>query len=394
MIFGTREVSTDLGAFSSEKCSACKGSYTYHFYKITRFFVVFFMNLIPLGSHYEAVCEGCEDSKAVDGKTGRSIARQNFKKRSRALAVKTIFKLAATALVIAAAVVLPLTLRIPLDTRPETLKNLVTEDGLYSIQNSEGHVLGVVQIAEGMNLLTYYDDTSVLVKETGADGSFKMHEYRQEATNESGQDDVFLVRIPGNPGILEDKYGTPVRIYHYDTETDALGYSRGVDDLSAIEYTPEKVVYPFKYYSSDTQEPTDYKLVLYFTGDKQLEATYIPELATGETNQFVMVTIRELKNGRIASEVIYHFDENTIALAKEAGLTHQSSAQDILNFIDQNALVSTMVTDFEYYKNTKVISKMTLSMQDAGGDMQSVAQEFDITVKNGYYIVQSVSEAQ
>ncbi len=394
MIFGTREVSTDLGAFSSEKCSVCKGSYTYHFYKITRFFVVFFLNLIPLGSHYEAVCEGCEDAKAVDGKTGRGIARQNFKKRSRALTAKTFFKLAAVAIVIAAAVALPLTLRIPLDTRPETLKSLVSEDGLFSIQNSEGEVLGVVQIAEGMNLLTYYDDTSVLVKETGADGSFKMHEYRQEATNEAGQDDVFLVRIPDNPGILEDRYGTPVRIYHYDTETDAMGYSRGVEDLSAIEYKADKAVYPFKYYSTDTQEPTDYLLVLYFAGDKQLEATFIPQLATGETNQFVMLTVRDLKNGRIASETIYNFDDNTITLAKQAGLTQQSSAQDILNFIDQNTFASAMVTDFEYYKNTKVISKMTLSMQDSGGNMQSVSQEFDITVKDGYYIAQSVQEAQ
>lgn len=388
MIFGTREVSTDLGVFSSEKCCACKSSYTYHFYKITRFIVIFFMNLIPLGSHYEAVCEGCEDARAVDGKTGRGIAKQNFKKRHRALAAKTVLKLAAAVVVIAAAVVLPLTIRVPLDTRPETLKSLVTQDGLYSIQDSAGNVLGVVQAAGDMKLLTYYDDVSVLVKEKGADGSFKKHDYRQEATNETEQDDIFLVRIPDNPGILEDRYGTPVRIYHYDTETDTMAYSRGVEDLSAIEYTADKVVYPFKYYS-DTQEPTDYLYVLYFMGDKQLDATFIPQLATGETNQFVMLTLRELKGGRIRSETIYNFDESAIELAKQAGLTQQSSAQDILGFLDENALVPTMVTDFEYYKNTKVISKMTLSMQDSGGNMQSVSQDFDIIVKNGYYIVQS-----
>jgi|GEM_PF-1601338 len=394
MIFGTREVRTDLGAFSSEKCSACKNSYTYHFFKITRFIVVFFLNLIPLSSHYEAVCEGCDDAKAIDGKTGRNIAKEHFKKRTRALTAKTVLKLTAALVVIAAAMVLPLTIRIPLDKRPETLKSLVSKDGLYSIQNSEGDVLGIVQIADGMNLLTYYDDVSVLVNESGADGSFKVHEYRQEATNETEQDGFFLVRIPDNPGILEDRYGTPVRIYHYDTENDAIGYSRGVADLSSIEYTANKAVYPFKFYSSDTQDPTDYLFVLYLAGDKRLEATFIPQLATGETNQFVMLTVKAMENGRIASESVYSFSENTIALAKKAGLTQQSNAQDILNFLDQNGLTPDMTTDYAYYKNTKVISKMTLRMQDANGNMQSVSQDFDITEKNGYYIAQAVEEEQ
>ncbi len=394
MIFGTREVSTDLGVFSSEKCSACKSSYAYHFHKITRFIVVLFVNLIPLGSHYEAVCEGCEDSRAVDGKTGRGIAKQNFRKRHLALTVKTILKLTAALVVITAAVMLPHTIPISPVSHPDTLKSLVSEDGLYSIQNSDGEVLAVVQIADGMNLLTYYDDASVLVKEPGADGSFIKHEYRQEATNEANPDGIFLVYIPDNPGILEDRYGTPVRIYHYDTDTDALGYSRGVEDLSAIEYKADKSVYPFKYYSSDTQEPTDYLFVLYFEGNKQLEATFIPQLATGETNQFVMLTVKELLNGRVASESVYNFSENTIALAKKAGLTQQSTAQDILNFVEQNKLTPNMVTDYEYYKKTKVISKITLAMQDADGNMQSVSQDFDIAVKNGYYIVQSMENYQ
>jgi hypothetical protein len=393
MIFGTRDVKNDLGTFSSEKCSACKDSYTYHFYKITRFIVVFFMNLIPLGSHYEAVCEGCEEARAVDANTGRGIAKQHFKKRSWALTAKTVFKLAAVAVVIGAAVALPLTLRFSLDTRPETLKVLVSEDGLYSIQDSEGEVLGVVQVTDGVNRLTYYDDTSVLVKEPGADGSFLKHDYRQEATNEAKQADLFLVRIPDNPGILEDRHGTPVRIYHYDTANDAIGYSRGVEDLSAIQYTSNKVTYPYKYYSSDKEEATEYTMVLYFAGNKELEATFIPELGSSEINQFVMLTVRELKNGRVISETVYHFGESTIALAKEAGLTQQSSAQDILDFIEQNKPDS-MVTDYEYYNNTKVITKMTLTLQDSDGNMQSVSQDFDVTVKNGYYIVQTVAEEQ
>jgi len=167
-----------------------------------------------------------------------------------------------------------------------------------------------------------------------------------------------------------------------------------VEDLSTIEYTADKVVYPYKYHSSQTQEPTDYLFVLYLAQDKQLEATFIPDLATGETNQFVMLTVKTFKNGRIVSESAYNFDESAIALAKQFGITKQSQAQDILRFLEQHALTPSVITEYQYYKNTKVISKMTLSMQDAGGVLQSVSQDFDILVKNGYYIVQSSEEVQ
>lgn len=396
MIFGIKEVRNDLGEFSSDKCSACKSSELYHFYKITRFLVVFFINLVPLGSRFEAVCCGCEDTLAVDNRSGRATARKNFNKRRIAIAAKTALKLAAAAVIVAAAVTLPLTIRIPLDTRPETLKNLITEteDGLYGIQDRDGNVLGIVQIEEGERTLTYYDDVSVLVKEPGADGSFKMHESRQEATNDAEQDDIFLVRIPDNPGVLEDRYGIPVRVYHYDSENDTLGYARGIDDLSTITYSADKVIYPFKYYSSSAEEPTSYVMVLYFAGDKQLLTTFIPELSTGETNQFVSLTVDEMKDSRIQTETQYVFDTDAINMAKQAGLTDQSSAQDILNFIDQDSADPLLITNYEYFENTKVVTNTTLTMPDSNGDMQSVSQVFNVTARNGYYIVSAAEQAE
>ncbi len=396
MIFGIKEVRNDLGEFSSDKCSACKNSETYHFYKITRFLVVFFLNLIPLGSHYEAVCTGCQDTLAVDNQTGIKIARENFNKRRLAIAAKTAFKLLAAAVVIAAAVVLPLTVRFPLDARPETLKGLIaeTEDGYYGIQDRNGNVLGIVEVAGGDKILTYYDDVSVLVKEPGADGSFKMHEYRQEATNDTQQDDVFLVRIPDNPGVLEDRYGIPVRVYHYDSEKDALGYSMGVNDLTAITYTADKVTYPFHYYSNDSNDPTEYVWVLYLSGNRHMTAVFIPELPTGETNVFAALSVKDLSGGRTVTATQYNFNNSMIVKAGEAGLSHLSSAQDILDFLDQNKPLPTSVTDYQYYEGTKVVSSMTYSMPDANGNMQSVTQPFSVTEKNGYYIVKTEGTAE
>ncbi len=391
MIFGIKEVRNDLGEFSSDKCSACKSSETYHFYKITRFLVVLFVNLIPLGSRYEAVCAGCQDTLAVDNHTGGTLARKNFNKRRLGIAAKTALKLIAAAAVIAAAVVLPLTVRFPLDAQPETLKNLITEteDGFYGIQDRSGFVLGIVEVAGGEKTLTYYDDVSVLVKEPGADGSFKKHEYRQEATNDAQQDGVYLVRMPDKPGILEDRYGIPVRVYHYDSEKDALGYSMGVSDLTAITYTADKVTYPFHYYSNDSSAPTEYVWVLYLAGDKQLTAVFIPELSTGETNVFAALSIKELSGGRVQKETQYNFDDAAITKAGEAGLSHTSSLKDIQSFLDQNTPLPASVTEYQYYGDTKVVSGITYSMPDANGDMQSVTQPFSVTVRDGYYIVRT-----
>lgn len=396
MIFGIKDVRNDLGEFSSDKCSACQSSETYHFYKITRYLVVFFLNLIPLGSHYEAVCSSCQDTLAIDKQTGGGIARKNFNKRRLGLAAKTALKLAAAAIVIAAAVVLPLTVRFPLDARPETLKTLITEteDGLYGIQDRDGNVLGIVSVAGGEKTLTYYDDVSVLVKESGADGSFKVHEYRQEATNDTQQEGVYLVRIPDNPGVLEDRHGIPVRVYHYDSNKDALGYAMGVDDLTAITYTADKVTYPFHYYSNDTNDPAAYVWVLYLSADKQLTAVFIPELPTGETNVFAALTVKDMAGGRMQTATQYNFDDDTISKAGKAGLSHLSSMQDILKFLSDNTPLPASVTDYQYFENTKVVSGITYSMPDANGKMQSVSQPFSVTPRNGYYIVKAAEQAE
>ncbi len=394
MIFGIKEVRKDLGEFSSELCSACQNSERYHFYRITRYLVIFFIKLIPLGSEYEAVCTVCSDKVPVQTDSGRAIARAHFKKRLFALGFLTWLKLIIAAAIVAAVVALPLTIRIPLDTRPETLKSLITEteDGVYGIQDRDGRVLGIVQIEGGEKKLTHYDDVSVLVKEPGADGSFKMHEFRQEATNDTQTEDIFLVRIPDNPGILEDRNGIPVRIYHYDSANDALGYSRGVEDLTTITYSAGKAVYPYKYYSSDSEEPTSYVLALYFVQNKQLLATFIPKLPTGETNQFVSLSVEEMKDGRVQTDTQYVFDTNMVTQARQAGLTEQSSAQDILSFLEVNKPKPYLVTSNEYFENTKVVINTTLSMPDANDKMQSVSQTFNVTPRNGYYIVSAAKQ--
>lgn len=394
MIFGVKEVRNDLGEFSSDTCSACHSGSQYRFSKISRFLVVFFVSLIPLGSRYEAVCVDCADTLAVDAAAGRKIARAHFGGRHFALGLKTALKLIAAAAIVAAAVALPLTLRFPLDSRPETLKSLIpqTQDGLFSIQDRDGNVLGVVEVASGVKTLTFYNDASVRVNEPGADGSFIMHEYRQEATNDAEQDGIFLVRLPGNPGVLEDRYDIPVRVYHYDSENDTLGYSRGVADLTSIAYTAGKAVYPFQYFTSGSDAPSDYYLVLYLTGDKNLLCTFVPDRAGSV--EFGSLVVDELENGRLTRESQYIFEDSIVNKAKAAGLTQQSSAQDILDFLAETAPTPDMITGYEYYQNTKVITGMSLNIPSPDGTAQSVSQQFSVTVKNGYYIIQATGDVQ
>ncbi len=396
MIFGVKNVQTELGEFSSEKCVACKDSYTYRFIKATRFLVVFFINLIPLSSRYEAVCAECKDTLAVDNKTGRKIAKANFNKRRLRLAVFTILKPAVAAIVIAAAVALPLTLR-GLDTSPEAIKSLFadSEDGIYGVEDSGGNMIAFVQVENGVNTITFYDDVSVLVGEPGADGSFKLHEYRQEATNDAEQPDgLFLVRIPDNPGMLVDRFGIPVRTYYYDSANDTYGYSRGVVDLSSISYTADKVTYPFHYFTSSSDEPTEYVYVLYFSGGRELLAQFIPKLPTGETNQFVSLTVTDIVNGRDQTVTQYDFDDNMKKMAVQAGITQESSVQDILDFLEQYSPAPSYVTAYTYYKNTKVPSGISYSMPDANGDMQTVTQALTVQEKNGYYIVRAENQSE
>ena len=178
-----------------------------------------------------------------------------------------------------------------------------------------------------------------------------------------------------------------MRVYHYDTASDTLGYSRGVPDLSAIVYEAGKITYPFMYYTSD-QEPTPFYLVLYINGDTQYEATFIPDPAAAGADQLVMLGQRRLNSGRIVSESIYNLDADLLTLAAEKGLTHESTLADLEGFMDENKLAAYMTTSYEYYKNTKVVSRMSLSMQDANGVTQTASQDFDVTEKNGYYIMQ------
>lgn len=167
----------------------------------------------------------------------------------------------------------------------------------------------------------------------------------------------------------------------------------GVDDLTTIVYTADKVTYPYKHYTSDASEPSKYVYVLYL-GDKQIQATFFPDESTGEFKQLISVTVNDLKNGRISTQTQYVFGDNTVSEAKNAGLSPQSSANDILTFLEKSNPEPTLATSFEYYENTKVMTSMTFSLPDANGTMQSVTQLFNVTFKNGYYIVLAAEQTE
>ena len=78
MIFGTKKARAALGKFTSEKCAACKKSNEYVFYRVTKYIVVFFISLIPIGNSYECECIKCDDKLQIDKKAGRKLARQKF----------------------------------------------------------------------------------------------------------------------------------------------------------------------------------------------------------------------------------------------------------------------------------------------------------------------------
>ncbi len=401
MFFGIREKRIQMGSFNSDKCEKCGKGEEYQFFKITKYFVAFFINLIPLGSSYEYVCEQCEVTETVDRDAGKILANKKFGKKQRIQILQTVLKISAFLLVIAAAVVLPLLLRQPDFTNPAVLKALVKDDGVYSIQNDKGDIYAIVEILEGEKTITFFDDTSTLTGEGGADKGFVIHHHYEQVSDdkqvypgallEIGEDR--FERILDDVGVLKDQYDVPVRSYYFDIENDSLGFAMGIADLTTIEYTKDKATYYLDYYLSD-QDVQSYAVVLYLGDTQKISATFIPKLSGDDYDQLASLNVYKLENGRVLSQTIYELDEETQTLAYDSGILISSSLDEINAFIKDNELKPVYIVEYKYYKDTEVVTSMDISMPDELGVMQTTPQNFDVTMKNGYYIQQEHQEAE
>lgn len=385
MIFGKREKKIEIGNFTGEKCNECKDSNTYKFVMIPRYLVVFFMNLLPIGSRYEYVCEKCGAAVASEAKAGSESLEKNFRRKKFRIGLFSFLKIFAIVAVIAAAVILPLTLSNNYGPSPQFIKSLVSKDGTYNITDKKGNNFATVKVSGSEKALTFLDRVSQLVGEPGADGTFYIHQYYQEANDSKGK--TALIHPADDSGILSDRYDVPIRYYYYNTSTDTLGYAIGVKDLSAIKYTANKAVYPFSYYTSGS-DPQKYSIILFVTDKQRLIATFFPPTSGDKTeNQLASLEIQDYDlSGRIAKDTVYYFDDKLMSLAKSSGISESSSSGDLLNFITQNKPDPYATSEDKYYMNTKVISSQTFSMPDSSGKMQTYTQNYDVTEKNGYYI--------
>lgn len=385
MFFGKQTVRHEYGVFSSDTCPACGKGTTFRLLSIRQYIVVLFAKLLPASIKYETVCEECEESQTLDKDIGRNVAKKYFAESHRAVCIADALKTAVAVVIIAAIIAVPVAIigSAPV-ADPQVLKNLVSEDGLYSIQNAKGDVLGIVEVSDGEKLVTFLDDSSVLVGEPGAGSQFIRHEHYKEQRDADGE--TTLVRIAESPGMLKDKHGIIVREYFYSKVSNKLGYEKGVEDLSAIEYTPKKAVYPFSYYLGGAAEPSLYTVVLFIEREKRFEATF-----TFEHDDPALVTLfeRDYENGRPVREIIYQFDDAAIALAQQAGLSPQSLSKDIQSFLETHKPAALVQSEFTYYKNTRVPLVMNLSVPGSDKDF---VQSFEVTQKGAYYIVRALSD--
>ncbi len=390
MIFGAKDVRQELGRFSGDNCETCTEGYIYRLVRVTRFLVVFFISLIPLGSRYEAVCDSCEAVKEMDKIEGRHIEKTEFRKRSAALNTVTALKLCALALVLAAAVALPLTLTRPATPGPQALKNMITEDGTYTIQGADGRVLGIVHQADGKKTLTFYEISSPLSGTSAGKHSYiKRDYYTESADGKLTKDGVKLTRKMDNPGLLEDWYGTAVRMYAYDASTASLSMARGVDKLSSIQYEDTRVIYPLSYTASDGSTQV-FTTVLYLEPDAHIEATFVP--SGDDLDLLAMVTVKRMENGRTTTETAYRLGTDSITAAIQQQIGSNSTAGEIMAFVESAGLTPVTELRYHYYDSTKVYTSVELTAADETGTMQTETQNFEITRKGRYYIQKILDE--
>ncbi len=384
MRFGTRERTTSLGRFTSDKCRACK-NVKFRMDKKVRYPVVFGIRTIPARVSYVSVCERCGEEKPVSGSTARYLARKHFRgaqfRHQLGLALRTLI----VAAIIAALVIMPFAIQIPVNRDPDILKSLVNEDGDYAIKDSSDEVLAIVHVEGGVKTITWYDEVSVMTGTGSRGGQFYEHEIYKEATDSAGN--TIMIHDQDDPGQLLDQYHTIIRQYSYDEDTGSLGFYRGVEDLSGIHYSARKVTYPMVYFTDDG-EKQQYLTVLYLLHNAQLRAQFAMSASTGAYDRLVSVSVDTLSGTRVTDQAYYYFDDDTIDLAAQVGLTQDSAAQDFADFITVNSIDSTLSCHYEFYGNTHVVQSQTTAQPDANGTMQSVTTNYTVTTKRGYYILQ------
>lgn len=383
MFFGTKEKKVKLGTFTSEQCTSCGEAETYSFFRITKFFVAFFINLIPLGTRYECECEQCGTDIEVDKQAGQEIAKTRFKMQNSEQNALIFLKLLAVAVFIAAAVILPMVLIKPAPT-PELLTSLVDDEaGIYTVMNEDGVILASVQVADNEKNLVHYNELSRLTGEPGAQHGFTMHKNYEQA--ESTEEGIELEIAYDNAGVLEDKYGVPVRAYHYDLANESYGYSYGIEDLSSIEYSNGKAVYTFKGYKKDN-EIVNSTSVMHIEDDRRITATFEPTDTDASQLRLTNIIIAEYENGRSVNEVLYQANSSSDIVFVGA-ITPESSAQEIVQFLEQNELKPAYSISYEYFGNTKVYTKIITSVPDQMGTLQPTEKRFDVIEKDGFYIL-------
>jgi hypothetical protein len=355
--------------------------------KKVKYIVAFGARTIPMHVRYASVCERCGAEEPVANATARGLARKYFRRTQLRQQFFMAFRTLIVAAIVAAVVILPLIIRIPLSRDTETIKSLVSADGDYAIRDSEGELIAVINVTDGVKTITWYDQVSELADTGSKGGRFYLHETYKEATDSAGS--TAMIRDQDDPGALMDQYGSVVRVYYYDEASGALAFNRGVEDLSKITYSRPKVTYPCVYHISE-DETQNYLMVLYIKSNARVRAQYAMSASTGAYDQLVTVSIEMMSGSRKTDEITYSFGAETITAAAQAGLTPDSEAQDYVDFIDNNAVEAVSTYHYDYYGNTNVVAAETDTYPDENGNMQTQTITYAVTVNRGYYIVQVV----
>ncbi len=379
MIFGLREKKAALGQFTSEKCKECKKDNKYIFHRITKFIVVFFINLIPVSTRYECECVNCEDTVKIDKKAGNKLAKQKFSVENGNQNFSIFGKLFIAAVIIAAAIVLPIILVGP-PLSPDMLKGLITEDGEYTIVNADDSMVGVLDCKEGECTLLMYNE---IEDYKSADGiKFELHKYFEEVKKEDGTS--YMQPIADDFGALIDKNGVKVQRYYYDIANNSYGFTVGVKDLGTIEYTDGKTVYLLSYLPSANEDLT-FKMVIYNTKDWEIDVRY--QVLEDGSEEIMDVMLIKIENGRQVSETMYNLSAADGSIVYLGGLSSQSSGQEFYDFLKSSQLSISYKNDYTFYKDTNVIMSSTTTTYDEEGNATTTEEKYDVTKKYGYYVL-------
>lgn len=382
MIFGVKENKAALGQFTSEKCTSCKNSSKYIFYRITKFIVIFFIKLIPISNRYESECLECGDTIKIDKKAGKMLAKQKFGVENSNQNFLIFIKLFLAAVVVAAAVVLPMILIVP-PLSPDMVKTLVDEPGNYTIVDKDDRTLAVVKVEEDQKKLTFYNDISDYKTPDGR--TFELHKYYEETQIDNGTQMSAKV---DNIGTLIDKNKVNVQRYYYDIAKGTYGFAIGITDLSSIEYMDKKTVYPLTYVVSANQTMNS-KLVIFNESDWEIDARF--EITEDGSEKLIDLQFMEKKDGRVISETSYLPQAKDGSVIYLGSLSSESSGQDYYDFVKNNDLQINYIEDYTYFDDTNIIMNSTTTTTDENGNTNVSEEKYNVVEKSGYYILTDAS---